>query len=115
MSTDGELPPNGTPQAVSEDPEDPGRALVELIAQLDDYTPTIPDAVTLHYLQKAGFNTQDARIRSRWLAVVQWLLGDYVVTFGLVTRLVRVDMIPPASEGGYDDLQLVRVDVMTSS
>lgn len=41
MSTDGEMPSNGVPQAAAEDPEDPGHALVELIAQLDDYTPTV--------------------------------------------------------------------------
>ena len=42
MSTDGDaLAIDSTPQTASDDSEDPGHALVELITQLDDYTPTV--------------------------------------------------------------------------
>ncbi|KAH8391984.1 hypothetical protein KR215_011642 [Drosophila sulfurigaster] len=34
----------------------------ELLKQLEDYTPTMPDALTLHILKSSGFNTVDPRI-----------------------------------------------------
>jgi len=36
--------------------------LSDLVGQLEDYTPTIPDAVTSHYLSSAGFDTSDPRL-----------------------------------------------------
>lgn len=36
--------------------------LSDFLMQLDDYTPTLPDSVTGHYLASAGFDTSDPRI-----------------------------------------------------
>eukprot|EP00088_Acartia_fossae_P052829 TRINITY_DN59868_c0_g1_i1.p1 TRINITY_DN59868_c0_g1~~TRINITY_DN59868_c0_g1_i1.p1 ORF type:complete len:177 (-),score=30.37 TRINITY_DN59868_c0_g1_i1:256-756(-) len=36
--------------------------LSDLMVQLEDYTPTIPDSVTAHYLTSAGFDTSDSRL-----------------------------------------------------
>lgn len=40
----------------------PGEALEDLLQHLEDFTPTVPDALTGKYLQSAGFEAVDPRI-----------------------------------------------------
>jgi len=49
-------------QITQQQQQQPSPPLSDLMGQLEDYTPTIPDSVTSHYLSAAGFDTADPRL-----------------------------------------------------
>lgn len=51
---------NGSGDTVQHIPNQP--PLSDFLLQLEEYTPTIPDAVIKHYLATSGFDTSDPRV-----------------------------------------------------
>ena len=53
---------NGNSYAGAAPPIPAQPPLSDFLLQLEDYTPTIPDAVVKHYLSSSGFDTSDPRV-----------------------------------------------------
>ncbi|EIM86733.1 uncharacterized protein STEHIDRAFT_25012, partial [Stereum hirsutum FP-91666 SS1] len=52
------------------------RTLSEFLLMLDDYEPLIPDEVTDYYLQRVGFDCQDARLKRLLALAAQKFVSD---------------------------------------
>merc|ERR1712150_293081 len=63
----------GQQQAMPMPPQPP---LADFLMQLEDYSPTIPDAVTKHYLSTSGFDTSDPRVLRLVSLATQKFISD---------------------------------------
>ncbi|KAI8982027.1 transcription initiation factor IID, TAF10 subunit [Mycotypha africana] len=63
-------------QIQQQEKTDKERQMAELLVTMDNYTPIIPDAVIDYYLNKTGFDCDDAKIKKLFALAAQKFVAD---------------------------------------
>ncbi|EFO20411.1 tbp-associated transcription factor family protein 10 isoform b Taf [Loa loa] len=56
-----------------------GTSLRDFVNDLDNYVPTIPDAVTIHYMKKSGVDCADSRVIRLFSLAAQKFTSDIIL------------------------------------
>mmetsp|Transcript_32388 Transcript_32388/g.45159 ORF Transcript_32388/g.45159 Transcript_32388/m.45159 type:complete len:137 (-) Transcript_32388:32-442(-) len=78
MESKGSENPSKRQRTSSSYASGPEKDIAVLLKEMEDYEPTIPDAVTTHYLEKVGFSTDDKRLKRLVALATQKFLYEII-------------------------------------
>ncbi|KAI8981553.1 transcription initiation factor IID TAF10 subunit, partial [Pilobolus umbonatus] len=93
---------------------DKEREMAELLMTMDNYTPIIPDAVIEHYLNKTGFDCDDARIKKLFALAAQKFIAD-IATDAFQYNKTRQSGNRAASKPGKDKKVVLTMEDLSNA
>ncbi|KAI0566165.1 transcription initiation factor TFIID subunit 10 [Gracilaria domingensis] len=79
--------------------------LEKFVASLDEYVPTLPDNLVSHFLNRAGFQSEDIRVRRLVALATQKFIAD-VANESIARSRMRLAAMP-APKKGREHMKLV--------
>lgn len=88
----------------------PGSNVAQFMNQLDDVSPTIPDAVTEFYMKKCGVESMDPKVTRLISLATQKFISDIIVDASMQAKAKQTG--PPPKKGTKDTKMALTNDVL---
>ncbi|ORY79587.1 putative transcription initiation factor tfiid subunit 10 [Neocallimastix californiae] len=90
------------------------KSWTEFLLQLDDYTPIIPDVVTDYYLARAGFESDNVKLKRLLSLAAQKFIAD-IATDAFQHCKIRQQNSALKAKGGKDKRTVLVMDDLSTA